>query len=279
MLRRASFKPQSFPPAALALAAVALIFPLNFYWQSYLLDADSGGTRFKLVVAGAQIFIFAAPVLFLAWYLKLDWRRTFSLNLPGPRHTLGALLLAFSVVPVSSLIQQLQFSWLPPSGAAEQVFQQQAALLGGGSLLGVLIAFAVIPGICEELVFRGFLLAGLRKGLSTLKLVLLVGLLFGLYHIYVEKIPIVSLMGVLLTLICLRSGSIYLAMLVHMANNGLGIATGRIEALRTFFGLPSPDAALASVQFDARAALFLAVFLVGLSLVAYGRNTHANEPE
>jgi membrane protease YdiL (CAAX protease family) len=114
-------------------------------------------------------------------------------------------------------------------------------------------------------------LGGLRRKLSTTQLVLVVGLIFGLYHISSEKIPIVSLMGMLLVFICLRADSIFPAMLVHAVHNGLALAATRIEGLRSFYGLPDASVETIAIQFDERAAAFLFVFLVGLALMATSR--------
>jgi ABC-type Na+ efflux pump permease subunit len=277
LLRRRFFKPQSTPSPALALVTIALIFPASFYWQSYLLGADAPVVRFKVVLAGAQLLIFAAPVLLLAWFRKLDVRRTFSLRRPRRRHLLGAVLLALSITPVSILLQQLQFACSPPSAASQKLMQQQVELLSGGSLAGVLLVFALLAGVCEELAFRGFLLAGLRDRLPSWQTVLIVGVVFALFHVNVEKVVLVSLMGMLLALICLRSGSIYPAMLVHVVSNAAGLLISRPaegEPIRRFLGLGPEVLELTSIHLDARTGLFLAVFLVGLVLAASkGRGT------
>lgn len=270
LLRRRFFKPLAFPSPALALLTVALIFPVNFYWQSYQAGADLNGEKFRSLMIVAQLLIFAAPVLLLAWYRRLHLGQTFSLRMPNRRHVAAALLLAVSVAPVSQLLQQIQYACFPPSPATERLLQRQLELMGGGSLLVMLLVFAVLPSICEELVFRGFLLAGLRQAFSPAAVLLIVGVIFGLFHVNVEKIPIVSLLGILLAFLCLRSGSIYPAMLVHLANNGLGLWLARDaegSALRRFFGVVEQEAASPSVHFDARAAAFVVIFLIGLAIL------------
>jgi len=272
LLRRRFVKPRSYPSAALALLAVAVLFPLNFYWQSSLVDESTTAERFKLVMAGAQLLVFALPVLLLACYAKLDLRATFSLRLPDARRMIGVVLMAVSVVPVALLLQQLQRSWFPPSPMTEGLLERQLELLSSGSLWAVLLVFAVLPGVCEEVLFRGFLLAGLRHRRSTIVTVLAVGFIFALYHVNLEKIPVVTLLGALLALVCLRCGSIYPAMLLHIANNGLGLWLTRPEeggALRRFFGVVEEGAG-AATHFDARSAAFVLVFVIGLAIMAMG---------
>ncbi len=277
LLRRRFIRPEPSPSPALALLVVALLFPVNFYWQSYALDLGSSAQWFRGVVAAAQIGIFGAPVLLLTGYFRLDPATTFSLRRPRFVPTLAAGLIGLSVVPVSHLLQQVQFHFFPPQPLAEEVAARQQEWLTGGSVGAMLLVFAVLPGLCEELLFRGFLMSGLRRKLSAGGLVVVVGLIFGLYHMSSEKLPLVTLLGVLLTLICLRTDSIFPAMFVHMANNGLALAAARYGAVKQLFGM-SADAT-AGVQLSPRAGLFAAVFLIGLVLlVRRGRPDRSSPP-
>ena len=272
LLLRKYLRPKMYPAAAFALLTVAIIFPLNFYVQSSLISVDAGGAHNLMVLAGTQLLLFALPVIFLAWYMKLDLRRTFSLRAPSLIAVVGATLLAVAAAPLANLLQQIQFSWFGVSQGTRALMEQQGALFGDPPLWCLLLAIAVIPGICEEVLFRGFLVAGLRERMSGLKVVLLVGLVFGLFHIYVEKILVVSLMGMLLTLVCLRSGSLVLAILVHVAHNGLLVAAGEFDRIRVLCNLPAGADDLGVVQFDVMMGVFVGLFVIGLALVAASAN-------
>ncbi|HWL94197.1 MAG TPA: ABC transporter permease subunit/CPBP intramembrane protease, partial [Phycisphaerae bacterium] len=227
LILRRFMRPQLRPSAAMALLTVAILFPFYFYAQSGLIAADASAERNLTMIAITQVAGFALPVILLAWYTKLNLRETFSLKMPRLRHIAGAMLLAISIFPVSMYLQQIQLHFFPATEAMRMLEQQYEMLFGDAPLWLLIAVVAVAPAICEELLFRGFLLAGLRDRLSTFKAVLMVGLIFGLYHYQIERIPIISLMGMLLTFVCLRSGSIFLAMLIHVANNGLGVASTR----------------------------------------------------
>lgn len=274
LLRRRFMRPQARPSAAIALLTVAVIFPLNFYWQSYFAGTSPSSERLMYVIAGAQVFILAVPVVLLGWYVRLDLRKTFSLAVPRLSHAGATLLLAVSIVPVSFCLQQALSRWFG-LGGGDSLLEHQMLLMTGGSVIGMLLAFAVTPGVCEEVLFRGFLQSGLREKFGTLRLVLVVGLVFGVYHVQFEKVPTIALMGALLSLVCLRSGSIYLAMFLHIVNNGLGLLIAReVEgaAVRAFYHLPQTEEALAAWRFDAYTGAFLCVFLLGLAVFIFSRN-------
>jgi hypothetical protein len=61
--------------------------------------------------------------------------------------------------------------------------------------------------------------------------VALTGLLFGVFHLELSRILPIALLGVLLSLVALESGSILPAMLAHFLNNAslVGLAYFRID--------------------------------------------------
>lgn len=272
LLRRRFIAPRPRPGPAMALLTVALAFPVYFYWQSASITVDATPAALRNAVALGQILILAAPPLLLAWYARLDWRETFSLRVPALLPTLGALLIAASIVPVGQLLQQIQGWAVPGLRPGGELFRKQAELMLDGSLAAILVAFALAPAVCEEILFRGFLLGGLKGRARPVVVAMIVGLVFGLFHIYAEKIPLTAVLGFVLALVCLNSGSIFPAMLIHVANNGLALLTARPEGARLvgWFGLVDASAA-GEIVFNARAAMFLAAFLVGLLFVVAGR--------
>jgi hypothetical protein len=82
---------------------------------------------------------------------------------------------------------------------------------------------AVLPGICEELAFRGVLLYGLSKRLRPVALSLAVGLVFGFFHVSLFRLIPTAYLGVVLSAVTILSGSIFPAMLWHTLNNATAL--------------------------------------------------------
>jgi len=81
---------------------------------------------------------------------------------------------------------------------------------------------AVTAGFCEELLYRGFLLAvivAVVPGLPDAVLVALGGAIFGLAHLYQGAGGVIatSVLGVILTFLYVGTGTVLLPMLVHAA--------------------------------------------------------------
>jgi membrane protease YdiL (CAAX protease family) len=89
-------------------------------------------------------------------------------------------------------------------------------------LWGSFLVVAVAPGICEELLFRGFMLRFFEKYGVKISIVLS-GLMFAAFHLDPFRFVPVFLLGMLLAYLTLRSGSIVNAMIHHTMNNGFAV--------------------------------------------------------
>jgi membrane protease YdiL (CAAX protease family) len=85
----------------------------------------------------------------------------------------------------------------------------------------------LLPGIGEEIAFRGVLLHGLRKRFHPAALALVVGMVFGFFHVALPRLIPTAFLGVMFAAVTLLTGSIFPAMVWHTLNNGLGILAGR----------------------------------------------------
>jgi sodium transport system permease protein len=92
---------------------------------------------------------------------------------------------------------------------------------GSRSFVTTLLLVAVTPAICEECLFRGPILLGLRTRLDSAAAVVITAVLFGLFHMDVYRLIPTTLLGVLLGFIVLESGSIVPAMVAHFCNNAM----------------------------------------------------------
>lgn len=86
-----------------------------------------------------------------------------------------------------------------------------------------LIVLAITPALCEELLFRGYFQRQLERGVGVLWGIALSGVVFGLYHLRLTQVLPLSLLGVYLAYLTWRTGSLWPAIVVHFANNGLAV--------------------------------------------------------
>lgn len=87
----------------------------------------------------------------------------------------------------------------------------------------VLIA-CVLPAVSEELVFRGTVAKTLERSSNKLAALAISGALFSLFHLNAAQTLHQFVLGMLLTLLVFRSGSVWTASLVHLFNNLVAVA-------------------------------------------------------
>jgi membrane protease YdiL (CAAX protease family) len=86
-----------------------------------------------------------------------------------------------------------------------------------------LVVAGLIPALCEEFAFRGYLQYGL-EGLGPRAAVVLTGLLFGVMHFSVVRLVPLALLGMIFAAAVQRVGSILPSMIMHFVNNGTVLA-------------------------------------------------------
>lgn len=149
----------------------------------------------------------------------------------------GALLLAPALAKGAELLFQLQQEVLPLPGGHDA----EGPLAGLFELptWALLLLVAASPAICEELLFRGALLSGLRRDHGAAKSIWISSILFGLVHASIHRLLPTTLLGALLAGLASSSRSLWPAMALHAAYNGiLVLQTLALREGRTLAWLP-----------------------------------------
>lgn len=100
------------------------------------------------------------------------------------------------------------------------------------SLVINLIATAILPGICEELVFRGYILQALRRYGDGFAVVVS-ALLFGLLHGNVLQIPFALIVGLICGYVVVQTGNLWVAVVLHTLNNAMSVILTAVDPLLT----------------------------------------------
>ena len=149
---------------------------------------------------------------------RLDWRKALALRPVKPQVWLAVLLLVPSTLLTGIFVVGLSSVFLP---FPEEILENFASQLipDDFPLWKIMLMLAVTPGIVEEMAFRGLLLHGLHRRLRPLVLILVVGIIFGLFHQALFRIIPTAYLGMVLTTVAVLTGSIFPCMLLHAGNN------------------------------------------------------------
>lgn len=144
---------------------------------------------------------------------------------------LYAVLLTIAVQPLIQFLGWVNLqlplpqSWIDLDKSQMAMIEQ--LLKGDMWLVVLLFHVAVVPGICEEVMFRGFILRAFERSMAPWLAIALTGTLFGLYHLRMTQALPLILLGILITWLVWRTGSLQVVILVHFLNNGIGVLAAR----------------------------------------------------
>ena len=166
--------------------------------------------------------------------------RTLSLKRPTGPQAAASILVIFGAMPLVWVIGWLQTFVLPVPWELLEGLEELVTAETLTRLAWLLLLLAVTPAICEEVVFRGVLLGGMRT-LEPWRIIVLNGVIFGAFHLSFETVirflPTAAL-GMVITWSVWRTGSIWIGALMHLLNNGTIVVLASIPALQELFSDP-----------------------------------------
>jgi membrane protease YdiL (CAAX protease family) len=169
-----------------------------------------------------EFLLILLPSVLFARRMGVPTREACSLRLPRWTAWPASVLLGVATPFLAMLVVVLQNRFLPVPRSLEELFTQAFDVRSIHPLLALLV-LSVSPAVCEEAMFRGVLTHALRKRYGKVWLVVVVGVLFGLFHFSIYRFVPTALIGMLLTFLLVRTGSIFPCMLLHGINNAVGI--------------------------------------------------------
>ena len=171
-------------------------------------------------VALTEVIIFAIPVL-LSIYIKTDFKKVYSLNKPKLSGLLGSGILWLGMWLLTLVIEVVfqQCGLL----SENQNIEFQTDLMMNHSTIITFFIIAVMPAICEETLFRGFIYTALKEEKHDIRAIILSGILFSLMHIEPVKLLPIVILGIGMGYILYKTGSIFCTILVHLLNNGIAV--------------------------------------------------------
>ncbi len=199
---------------------------LVFWAVKVLMDFNLAFDDLRVTAFVSVGLVFVAFPALVIRHFRLDPREALALRLPHPTAWVAVALGAPAGLFAAATIFRLADFVIPVPTELVENFGQQL-LPEHIPLWHLLIFLAVVPGIAEELTFRGVLLHGLRRRFGPVGLSLVVGLIFGFFHFQIFRIPSTALLGVILTAVTLLTGSILPAIVWHTANNAMALTLGQ----------------------------------------------------
>lgn len=209
---RSNIKKGTVPGTGDVVITVALLFLLILYIGTAVsMHSMIGGTALN------QVMILGLPIL-MAWYMKADFRTLFSLQKPRWTKIPGSIVLYLGTYALVLALSSILTALFPQDTAA---LSSSFELLTEAPFALILLVTAVLPGLGEELLFRGFLFGSFRARKTVGFAILVSSLIFGAFHMSLVKLLPTALLGACFAVIVASTGSLFVTMCLHCLHNAL----------------------------------------------------------
>lgn len=230
-------------------------------------------------VSAMQILMYLGAMLLPVIIYMLsrhDTLEAFRLNPVSPGRTLASVAAAGSGFLAATCLTMVWTLFIEALGGVPA----STADAFSGNLMLDMVLIAILPGICEELLFRG-LIMGAYERWGTWRAIWISALMFTGLHGTVAGIPAQLLLGVALGYVTASTGSVYAAMMMHTTYNAITLLVS-YSALEDVSAVPAGPL-LAEVGMTGLvvgivgAIIFIALFILTLKYLDSLR-VRADEP-
>ena len=219
-----------------------------------------------------QFIVIVVPILYIK-IMKLDIKQIFPIKKPSLRHIFGAGFFWFGTLILTGFTAALFQLIFPDSAEGVQMLSE---LLMSQSLIVLIFTVALLPAICEEFLFRGFVYSGLKNKFSPYIALLITSILFGIFHLDLLRFISTTILGIAINYALYKTDNIFISTYIHFLNNLFSIVLLKLsnlvnteeisdmQQLNTFPDVPVFAIVIAVIFYLAIAISFL---ILGLKLL------------
>jgi len=246
--------------------------------------APVNGLRFMTII-GQILFIFLPALLFSKWIYG-DVSKIISLKLPNWRELVLFVLGIIILTPllqsylyiqnylieqwaeVSPFINSIKFLLDSLNELIEKTFGNLIRADNVPEMLLVIITISVVPAICEEVMFRGYIQRSFGFKFKPHIAAILTALFFALYHFNPYGLIPLAIIGFYLGFAAYTSQSLVIPIIIHFLNNFFAVMLYFIIGDDELFKSNVSDAA----ALDANIIYFLILLIMFTALMFFIRN-------
>lgn len=182
-------------------------------------DLGLGNTQYLLLYACVYTVSMGGPALLCCLLFRRSPRKYITARPVRISTGIAAVVVGMGVCVGANIVASMLSGFLREYGISQSSgpsFLEDT----GTSLLLNLFVFALLPALLEELVFRVCVLGTLRK-YGDWFAIIVSALLFGLIHGGISQSVFALIVGLILGYVTLSTGNVWLAVVIHFANNAL----------------------------------------------------------
>ncbi len=213
--KKAKKKSQNRISGAAFTAPFLVLFVMILLWagEFYIKRSATAGENVFISICAVQGVAFLAPTLL---YYQLKHRKLSTSMLVSPVKISHGVFIVFSSLLFFSgqiLLKYFLFKYLGISSTSAATVPTD-----GVPAIQPILAFCIVPAVCEEFFFRGVILSEYRH-FGIAKAIVFSSFFFALCHFSFSGFLIYVFAGFMLSLLTLVCRSVFPAMILHFANN------------------------------------------------------------
>jgi sodium transport system permease protein len=219
------------PSLAEAFFCVAMIFVIQFFTRlaiSTHVPANPDFRFFSLLLVVSQVVCIALPAVLMTLFFTRSWAKTLLLDrAPQLAACIAAVALAVTLHPIGQqLVVAIQKLYPLQEGIVAETKVMEQMITSAPYWWLPFLLMAILPAICEELAFRGFILSGLRHVGHKWWAIGLSAVFFGIAHTVVQQSLAAAALGLVIGYVAVQTTSLVPAILFHATYNSimLGLA-------------------------------------------------------
>ena len=219
------------PTVAMGAMCAVTILIIRFF-MSLFFEPPRTFFEFAKTTTILQLVAILTPALMMTIFLTRSVRETLRLKMPRLGSLAAAALLALAIHPILFAIQMLAGQHYDLGPQERALTELLTKLLVDTPFILTFLVIAVLPAICEEFAFRGFILSGLRRSGHKWRAIIMTAFVFGILHAVFMQSVMAAMTGIILGYIVVQSGSIWPAIVYHMTNNGVICLLAKLDAFQ-----------------------------------------------
>lgn len=177
--------------------------------------------RISLVVSQYLFMLLPTWWLVKRWH-TLNFHEYIRLKSISVKEIILAVFATLAIIPTGAYIGNECLRWFKFPDIFDKFYQELFTAHSLPEFLWLVFLVAITPAICEETFFRGYVQRTFERTIRA-KSMLLVGVIFGLYHMQPLSLITLSILGMIFGFFYYRSKSLLPAIAGHFTNNLLAI--------------------------------------------------------
>ena len=197
---------------------------------------------------GTELLLAAMSLIFCK-IRKVKITEVFPVKKINMRDFFGCVILLIGAY-MFSIASIMLMQYIVPSSMEEAQGLSNMLYGPGSNFFYIFFAVALLPAICEEMVYRGAFLSSFRGVKHEWIAIVAVGLAFSINHLSVLRGPFTFILGAILAYVMIKRNNILLTMMMHCMLNGFSVCLSFITGLAGSEDIGEVAASSGSSQFS-----------------------------